>query len=67
MCAAIGLVVRFLAVAGVVFGALMLGIDYAVGMPVGWTLHEGPSVIVFGLVFLWLTGPKRFPSPSTAP
>ncbi len=60
------LVVRFLAVTGVLFGALMLGIDYAVGMPVGWTAQEGPSVIVFGAVFFWLTGQKRFPSSPAA-
>jgi len=55
------LVVRFLAVAGILFGALMLGIDRAVGMPVAWTAQEGPFVIVFGAVFLWLTRQK--PSP----
>ena len=60
------LVVRFLAVVGVVFGALVLGIDYSVGMPVGWTLHEGPSVVVLGVVFFWLTGQKRFLSTSAA-
>ena len=61
------LVVRFLAVADVVFGGLMLGIDCSVGMPVGWTAQEGLLVIVFGAVFFWLTGPKRFPSRSAAP
>jgi hypothetical protein len=54
-------VVRFLAVANIVFGALMLGIDRSVGMPIGWTAQEGPSVIVFGVIFLWLTRQK--PSP----
>ena len=60
-------VVRFLAVAGAVFGALMIGIDYFVGLPVAWTVQEGPSVVVFGAVILWLTGRKRFPSTSVAP
>ena len=55
-------VVRFLAVAGVVFGAVMLGIDYFVGMPVPWTVAEGPSVVVFSAVILWLTGRKCFPA-----
>ena len=55
-------VVRFLAVAGVAFGAVMLGIDYFVGMPVPWTVGEGPSVIVFSAVILWLTGRRRFPA-----
>jgi len=61
------LVVRFLAVAGVVFGALLLGIDYSVAMPVGWTAQEGPFVIVLGVVFFWLTGQKRFPSSIAVP
>ena len=61
------LVVRFLAVAGVVFGALVLGIDYSVRMPVGWTVQEGPFVVVLGMVFFWLTGRKRFPSSTAAP
>ena len=30
-------VVRFLALAGAAFGALMLGLDWAVGMPLPWT------------------------------
>ena len=61
------LVVRFLAVAGVVFGALVLGIDYSVRMPVAWTVQEGPFVVVLGMVFFWLTGRKRFPSTTAAP
>ena len=60
------LVVRFLGVTSVVFDALMLGIDYTVGMPAGWTAQEGPSVIVFGAVFFWLTGEKGFASPAAA-
>ena len=53
-------VVRFLAVAGAVFGAMMLAIDCAVGMPVPWTVGEGPYVIALSAVILWLTGSKRF-------
>jgi hypothetical protein len=56
------LVVRFLAVAGAVFGALMLGIDYTVGMPVSWTVGEGPFVVALSAVILWMTGRKRFPT-----
>ncbi len=54
-------VLRFLAFAGIVFGTVMLGIDYFVGMPVPWMVGEGPSVVVFSAVILWLTGGKRFP------
>jgi len=52
-------VVRFLAVAGAVFGAVMLGIDCAVGMPLPWTVAEGPSVLVLSAVILWLTGRQQ--------
>jgi hypothetical protein len=54
-------VVRFLAVAGAVFGALMLGIDFAVGMPLPWAVAEGPYVVALSAVILWLTGRQRFP------
>ncbi len=54
-------VVRFLAIAGAIFGALVLGIDWAVGMPCVWTLGEGPYVILLSLLVLWLTGRKSFP------
>ena len=61
-------VVRFLAVTDAVFGAVMLGIDWAVGMPLFWTVPEGPSTIASGLLILWLTARKRFPyAPSTQP
>jgi len=59
-------VVRFLAVAGAVFGAMLLSIDYFVGMPVSWTVEEGPYVIALSAVILWLTGRKRFPTTAAA-
>lgn len=36
-------VVRFLAVAGAIFGAMMLGIDFAVRMPLPWAVAEPSS------------------------
>jgi hypothetical protein len=54
-------VVRFLAMTGAVFGALMLGIDYAVGMPLPWTFAEGPFVIALSAVILWFSGPRWLP------
>jgi hypothetical protein len=60
-------VVRFLAVAGAVFGAVLLGVDCAVGMPLPWTFAEGPFVVVLSAVILWLTGRKRFATTSAAP
>lgn len=59
-------VVRFLAVAGAVFGAVMLGIDFSVGMPLPWAIAEGPYVVLLSVVILWLTGRKRFPSTAVA-
>jgi hypothetical protein len=39
---------------GVVFGFAMLGIDIKSGMPAHWTLSEGPFIIVFSLLLLFL-------------
>ena len=46
--------VRFLGAASVVMGVLLLGLDLAVGMPVFWTVAEGPPVVALGLVILIL-------------
>lgn len=59
-------VVRFLAVAGAVFGAVMLVIDFSVGMPLPWAVAEGPYVVLLSGVILWLTGRKRFPTTRAA-
>ena len=42
------------AVIVVVTGLVLLGIDIAEGMPLSWTLWEGPPTILIGLVVLWL-------------
>jgi hypothetical protein len=55
-------VVRFLGAAGVGFGVLMLGIDHLAGMPLPWTVGEGPFTIVFSVFILWLTGRQGFSS-----
>jgi hypothetical protein len=47
-------VVKCLAALNVAFGAGMLAIDLAVGMPPWWIACEGPSLIVLGGVILWL-------------
>jgi len=39
----------------------MLGIDYFVGMPLPWTVGEGPFVIVFSALIFWFIGRKCFP------
>jgi len=46
--------VVLLAWANVVFGATMLGIDIHAGMPGYWTLLEGPSILLVGVLYLWL-------------
>jgi hypothetical protein len=60
-------VVRFLAVAGLVFGVLMLGIDCAVKMPLPWTAGEGPFVFVLSAATLWLSGRLHFPPTAAVP
>jgi hypothetical protein len=47
-------VVKCLGALCVVFGAGMLVLDMAVGMPLPWVLGEGPFVIVLGVALLWL-------------
>jgi glucose-6-phosphate-specific signal transduction histidine kinase len=47
-------VVVYVAVAGIVFGAAMIAIDLGAGMPMYWTLGEGPTILVVGLITLWL-------------
>jgi hypothetical protein len=43
-------VVWYLAVVNVVFGLIVTVIDIDAGMPLTWTLFEGPPVVAFGLV-----------------
>ena len=47
-------VVVYLATMGVVFGALMIGVDLHAGLPASWTLTEGPPLLAVSVVMLWL-------------
>jgi hypothetical protein len=47
-------VVAYVAIASIVFGLLLLGIDLHAGMPLRWTLGEGPPVVLIGVVILYL-------------
>ena len=47
-------VVVYVAVTDLVFGAVMLGVDLHAGMPLLWTLGEGPPVVAVGVAMLWL-------------
>ena len=44
--------IRFLVVAALVHGAVMLAIDVSEGMPLWWTVLEGPAITATGLVVL---------------
>jgi len=46
--------IRFLAVVGIGFGSGMIVLDTAVGLPLSWTVGEGPFIIVMGVLELWL-------------
>lgn len=46
--------IRFLAVAALFHGAVILGIDIAEGMPPLWRCVEGPAFAATGMLILWL-------------
>jgi hypothetical protein len=46
--------VKCLGVLSLAFGAVMLALDYLVGMPIWWVFCEGPFIITLGAVLLWL-------------
>src|SRR6476646_5130413 len=47
--------VRALGVMNIVFGTLLLFIDLHAGLPLHWTLTEGPPVVGFGVAMLYLS------------
>ena len=47
-------IVAYVAFMNIAFGVMLIGIDLHAGIPAWWTWVEGPSVILFGLVFLYL-------------
>jgi len=51
-----GRLIRFLAFATLAHGAVLIGIDFAEGMPPLWRCTEGPLFAASGLVILWLKG-----------
>jgi Na+-translocating ferredoxin:NAD+ oxidoreductase RnfD subunit len=55
--------VRFSAGLVIVFGAMLLAIDAAAGLPWWWTFVEGPFLVVLGTVLLGLSG--RIPQGSS--
>jgi len=55
-------VIRFLAIAGMVFGAGLFALDAAVGMPRSWTLAEGTYAVALSAVLVWLARPRSAPT-----
>jgi hypothetical protein len=53
------LVVRFLAVTGVLMKAAFTWVDYAAGMPWWWTASEGPTGIAMWALVYSLARPDR--------
>ena len=49
------LILRFLGVAIIVFGMMLLMVDFVEGMPRWWTFCEGPINMVFGSIILVLS------------
>lgn len=52
-------VLYYLAGAIMVFGLILIGVDWTEGLPLWWRAWEGPWVMVIGGVVLWLT--RRLP------
>jgi hypothetical protein len=50
-----GPIVRFLGVMNILFGLFMIAIDLHAGMPRLWIALEGPPIVLFGGVVLWLS------------
>jgi hypothetical protein len=47
-------IVSYVAFVNVCFGAILLGIDLHSGMPMWWTLGEGPPIAALGVALAWL-------------
>jgi len=59
-------VIVYLAVTGLAFGVIMIGVDFAAGMPRYWSVGEGPLVLVLSSVILWLARGIRRDAESTS-
>ena len=52
-------IVSYVAVMNILFGLIVLAIDIHAGMPLAWTVVEGPSIVLFGIVLALLNRPAR--------
>lgn len=57
-------VLLYVSLTTVLGGLLLTGIDLHAGLPLYWTLSEGPPVTVIGLLLVWLV--LRIPQPPPA-
>jgi len=55
-------IVWFVAAMNVAFGLIVIAIDVHAGMPVFWTLGEGPPIIALGIVIAILNAGMAAPS-----
>jgi len=46
--------IRFMALAALIHGAVILGIDFFEGLPALWRYGEGPAFAAAGVAVLWL-------------
>lgn len=49
------LILRYLSMAIILFGAALLGIDWREGLPFLWKVWEGPFVMAFGVAIFFLS------------
>ena len=47
--------IRFLGCVHAAFGAVMIGIDFASGLPLWWVFGEGPGIVAGGILTAWLS------------
>jgi hypothetical protein len=52
-------IIVYIAAAGMAFSVFVLVLDANLGLPVWWTLGEGPSVLVISVVILVLLARER--------
>ncbi len=47
--------VRYIAAMNLIFGASLIVIDWHAGLPIWWTLGEGPPLVAVGALVAWLS------------
>lgn len=50
-------IVCYVAVMNIIFGALVFAIDLHAGLPMAWTILEGPPIALFGVALTFLNRP----------